>query len=99
MVDGTTIARGGGEEREGRTTKVREIGKVVGRTTPSRGGGEEREGGQQRLYREIGKLVGGTTIARGGGEERVGGQQMAREIGKATAIGEEKRKKREDNNG
>jgi hypothetical protein len=38
MVDGTTIARGGGEEREERTTKVRKIGKVVGGTTTAKGG-------------------------------------------------------------
>jgi hypothetical protein len=49
MVDWTTIARGGCEEREGRTTKVREIGKVLGGTTTARGGKEEKEGVQQRI--------------------------------------------------
>ncbi len=51
LVCGTTLARGGGEEREGRTTKVREIqiGKVLDGTTVARVEDEEREGGQQWL--------------------------------------------------
>ncbi len=55
-MSGTTTVRGGEEEKEGRTTKVREIGKVVGGTIAR--GGEEREGGQQRLGK-IGKAEGG----------------------------------------